>query len=81
MSRKRELAYCTHITECDQNNDTPNGSWSVPILISLFLQLPIGGQPDLLRNSSSKCSNLNLGPRILSLYQGNALANKTPSKK
>ena len=38
----------------------------LPILISLFLQSPIGGQPRLLLSSSSRYSNGSAGPLTLS---------------
>ena len=51
----------------------------VPIFISLFLQSPMGGQPALLFNSSSKCSKGKLGPRKYCLYSGKSLKKHIPS--
>ena len=43
---------------------------SLPILISLFLQSPMGGHPDLPLSSSSSRSKGKCGPRTRSLYHG-----------
>ena len=52
----------------------------LPILISLFLQSPIGGQPRLLLSSSSRYSNGRAGPLTLSLYNGSKRLKKSSSK-
>ena len=51
----------------------------LPILISLFLQSPIGGQPRLLLSSSSRYSNGSAGPLTLSLYKGSKRLKKSSS--
>ena len=50
-----------------------------PILISLFLQSPIGGHPDLPLSSSSSFSKGRCGPRMRSLYHGSKYVKNTAS--